>query len=210
MASPTLTRAGGRIYEALSPLATLDPENGWHLAHYVSALARMIDRPADWGGDQEDGTPGWALLFDPDTAPEEALEWLAQFVGVTLPPHLTAAQKRERIKSTDGFRRGSAAAMRAAPLPYLTGNKIVYMSERWGGDPYHVRVATITEETPDPLSVANALLEQKPAGVVLTYQVVDATDFDALRDTHVDFDDVALTFVDFNEVRENPTKQREG
>lgn len=207
MATPALTFTGEALYEALAPLAAEDEDHGYALAHYSGAQATMLDQVADWSRDQDDGTPGWAILMDPDRCPPEALDWLAQFVGVRFPFAMDPATKRARIKSTDGFKRGTPAAVRAAAQQFLTGSKTVYMTERWGGNAYAVRIATLASETPNPTLVTAALMDQKPGGILLTYQTVTGQDFNALRDTHTDFADVTATFVTFNEIRDNPTKQ---
>lgn len=206
MAPPVHTRVGARLADELLPLAAHDPDNGYALGHYLAACARLLDEVADYSGDREDGTPGWGWLFDPDAAPDEALEWLRQFNGVAFAAFTDAATRRARLKSTDGFRRGTPAALLAAVRPLLTGTQTVYLTERWGG-PYGVRLATLASETPFPAAVSAAAMDQKPLGLVLTFQTLSgAQDFNALRDTHQDFADVAATYVDLNEIRDNPTK----
>jgi hypothetical protein len=90
----------------------------------------MFDQIEGYARDRPDGTPGWAILLDPDLCPAEALPYLAQFVGVKLPEGLTEAQQRFRIKATDGFNRGKPSAIIAAAQQFLTGNKTVIIRER--------------------------------------------------------------------------------
>lgn len=121
--------------------------------------------------DTDDG-PGWSVLLDPERAPEWALPWLAQFAGVTLTPGVSVAQQRAEISSPPSFRRGTVGAMRAAAQIFLTGLQRVTIIEQDGG-PYLATALTYSAETPNPDSVERALLSQKPAGIILTYVVVD-------------------------------------
>lgn len=208
MAAPTLSRTAQRLYDALAPLAADDARHGYALAHYCAALAKLFDQVADVSRDDEDtGAPGWTVIFDPDEAPVEWLPWMAQFIGVNLPDWLPEADKRARIKAADGFRRGTVGAMVAAARAFLTGTRTVFLFERHGGSAYRLAVSTLASETPDPARVEQALVEQKPAGIVLTHNVVTGGDFNALRDTHSDFADVAATFANFDAVRDNPAQQ---
>lgn len=199
--------AAERLYSALRPLAEADEANGWALAHVCVAIARMLDTVADLSRDDEArGRPGWAIALDPDATPAEWLPWLAQFVGVTVPVSLPEDARRLRIRETDGFKRGTPAAVRGAARQHLTGTGTVYLTERHGS-PYLVTVATVAGETPSPAAVNAALQQQKPAGLILTHAVVVGGDFNALRDTHPDFADVTATFSDFDDLRADPTRQ---
>jgi hypothetical protein len=115
---------------------------------------------------------------------------------------------RQRIASTDGFRRGTVAAMTGAARATLTGLQRVDFRERTGGPlgapqtyaqlktgnptyaamkanysdylhaggspdyAYYLQVRTYTSETPDFTATRNALLSQKPAGLVLDFDHV--------------------------------------
>lgn len=211
MSVPTLTFTGQRLYDQLAPLATEDATYGWALAHFCAAFAAQLDEVADLSRDQDDGTIGWASLFDLDNVPAKFLPWLGLFVGVTMPGSLTAAAQRLRIRQTDGFRRGTPDAIQGAARQTLIGpdgtpdTATVFLEERIGGDAYHLTVATLTSETPDSAATQAAILAQKPAGLVLTYSTVTGGDFLTLRDTHTDFADVKATFATFADVRSNPS-----
>lgn len=204
-APPTLTHTGERLYESVAPLATEDAEHGYALAHFVSALAALFDEAADVSRDGEDGTPGYAQLFDPDTAPEAWLPYAAQFVGVTLSDRLPEASKRVRLRETDGFRRGTPDAILGAARQHLTGLGRAFLVERQGSA-YRLSVTTFTDETPDADLVRAALRPLIPAGIVWTLVVVTGTDFDSLTGTHTDFDDVTTTFSSFDDLRSDPTR----
>jgi hypothetical protein len=146
---------------ALAPLATPD------LATYAGAIGAMFAPVDDLVRDTDAGD-GWTALLDVDRAPADALAFLAQFVGV------------------DGFKRGSAGAVRAAAQQYLTGARRVIFRERDGGA-YRLTVITYTADTPDPAAVLRALLAQKPAGIILTHLVENGQDYQQVRTIHATY-----------------------
>lgn len=75
------TPLGAELYKAVQPLAYEDRQNGHALLHYLDAAIQAAQQAATYGRDTGN-TPGWGILMDPDTCPEEALEWLGQLVGV--------------------------------------------------------------------------------------------------------------------------------
>lgn len=158
-----------RLYVALAPLAGQDPANAWSLLILCNAIGAMFQLLEDYVRDSPEG-PGWSALMDLDRCPSEALPWLAQFAGVRLLPGTSDAEQRERVHSTDGFRRGTVEAITAAAQRTLTGAKTVGITERTGTDPpYCFTVTTYAPETPDTLATYNALLAAKPAGLKMTY-----------------------------------------
>jgi hypothetical protein len=164
---------------ALAPLATPD------LATYAGAIGAMFAPVDDLVRDTDAGD-GWTALLDVDRAPADALAFLAQFVGVRLQADLTDAAQRARIVGTDGFKRGSAGAVRAAAQQYLTGARRVIFRERDGGA-YRLTVITYTADTPDPAAVLRALLAQKPAGIILTHLVENGQDYQQVRTIHATY-----------------------
>jgi len=117
------------------------------LQDYLSGLGRMLDPVELLVRDSSEGV-GWSVIVDVDRCPNQYLDWLAQWVGVVIPQGLTTEQRRERVKSTDGWSRGSVQAIKSAPLPYLSGSRTVILSER-DSSPYHFTVATLKSETPE-------------------------------------------------------------
>src|SRR3954471_4082795 len=115
MALPfTPTRHHGELYEQVQPLAYDDANQNYALFKYTGAMSEPFDQIDGYARDTDDGKPGWAILLDADLCPVEALPWLAQFVGVSGLAGLTEQQQRDRIKSTDGFKRGTIQAMIAS------------------------------------------------------------------------------------------------
>jgi Phage tail protein (Tail_P2_I) len=175
-----------RLYDALAPLAIVDDENEWALLVYCNALGAMFQPIEDLVRDSPEG-PGWSALLDLDRCPDDALAWLAQFVGVRLLAGSTPDADRARIASTDGFRRGTVAAMIGAARATLTGAGVVVLRER-DHDPadtpayaYYLTVITYADETPDPAATARALGAQKPGGLVLDYRTATGQDWQSVK-----------------------------
>jgi len=195
-----------RLYAMLSPLAAADEDTGWSLLTYVNALGVMYQLIEDWVRDSEDG-PGWSLLLDVNRCPPEALPWLAQFIGVRLVSGQTDAQDRQRILSTDGFQRGTRAAMIGAAQATLTGAKTVLFRERSGNPAqspeyaYILDVSTYTSQTPNPTLTLNALLGQKPAGIILNYTTTPGQTWQQLKDSGQTWAQVKAAYPTWNDVR---------
>jgi hypothetical protein len=119
--TPPLSKTGTRLYDSVEPLTRDDEANGWPLAYYSNAFAAMLDPVLTLVSEQDDGTPGYAWLFNPDTAPAGWLPYLEFFAGVTPYPAVDEAGRRLRIKETDGRRRGTPRAIKGAARQFLTG-----------------------------------------------------------------------------------------
>ena len=148
-------------------------------------LLRWLDGPASLLGEVDDvvrdtDLPGWAAEFDPDRT--HRVRWTAQVLGVVVPASATDAQARTLIASRPSFRRGTVDAIVAAAQATLTGGRYVGVFER-DGSAYRLRVQTFTDETPNLAALTAALQAQKPAGIVLTVQVVPRTSYGALEAT---------------------------
>lgn len=208
MAQPELTWAGERLYESLEILAERDEANGWALAHFTAARASMLDTLADVLRTQDDGTPGWAIIWDPDRSPTLFLPFLARWYGITLDPGLSEQQIREAIKQTAGYRDGTPGELIGVARRFLSdpAGGTVYLTERIGGDPYHTGVATLTSETPDAAAVERAIMERKRAGEKLTYSTITGGTWADLNATHATWAEVALDFTDWADVRSDPTQ----
>lgn len=205
--APALESFAYTLYEGMEPVAWLDATVGWSLAFFCGALGTMFQEVQDLARDSPDG-PGWSAVMDLDRCPDGWLPWLAQFVGVTVVPGSTPEEMRARIQSTDGFRRGTPAALEGAAQATLTGNRIVYFRERDpnGVDPpYTLEVVTQTGETPDPDATLAALIAQKPAGIVLNYRLVQGQDWQELAQSGRTWRQVRDDFASWRDVRDNTT-----
>lgn len=180
----------GRLYAMLEPLAQLDIQAGWSLLILVNAIGTAYQLVEDWVRDTPDG-PGWSLLLDVNRCPPEALPWLGQFAGVRIPPALVVdADRRAWVASTDGFKRGTRAAIIGAARATLTGAQTVVFRERDGaamghpGSPdyaYGLTVITYTSQTPNPTATLNAILSQKPGGIMLVYRTATGQDYASVK-----------------------------
>ena len=180
-----------KAYQALGPWARADT-NQQLLAYLRVLLDPLLD--VDDIVRDTDTHVGWGVLMDVDAAPEWVLPWLAQFVGVTTLPGLSAPSQRLRIKKAAGFSRGTPAAIKAAAQQFLTGTKTVELYERDGGI-WRFRLRTYLSETPDSQKVYDAVLALKPAGVVLAYEVQNGIEINGLTGT---IDSLVGTIASYN------------
>jgi len=188
-----------RLYAALAPLAQKDVEVSWSLLVYCNAIGTMYQLIEDIVRDSPAG-PGYSALLDVNRCPAVALPWLGQFVGVRVPPGLSEQAQRNWIASTDGFHRGTRDALIGAAHATLTPPGQVVFRER-DGDPYYLTVITYTAQTPDPTATLNALLAQKPGGILLTYRTALGQDYSQLRARHATYAAVKAAYTDYNAVR---------
>jgi hypothetical protein len=163
---------GVELYEANEPLAYADELNDWALAALCESIGAMWQAVADLSEDR-DGRPGWAVLVDVETTPDNALPFLAQIPGVKLTHGATAVVQRDEVRRRSGQARCRPASMRLEAEPTLTGTQSVRILERVTSA-WTLTVITRTSETPDPAATLAALMRQKVGGDVLTHIVSDA------------------------------------
>lgn len=203
MPAPVPGSVGAEILDALAPMlySDSDPPQNNALAIYISSLGdKLIQEIEDYVSDDPiTGAIGYSVLVDINRTPDKVLPWLAQFVGATLTGGLSAANQRQQIRDLPNWRRGSVAAMRDAPKPYLTGAKTVIFRERFGG-PGKLTVITYTGQTPDSSAVLAALLSQKPAGITLTYNVLDGQDLQSVYTNFATLNDLYNHYTTLNGV----------
>ncbi len=186
---PVVSQAAEDLYAGLEPYAKLDTE--WHLLRWCEIVVqKTLAQIHGYVTDQADGTPGWAIIMDPDGAPPEVLPWLAQFVGVEVTDEMDEAAIRAAIKLPSGFARGTPAALVAAVKPSLTPPQTVLVDERYQDNAWRLRVRTLAVETPDPAATKAAAKSQKPIGIVLTYAAIVTWDWGDLQGEHATWGDV--------------------
>lgn len=203
MAMPVLASFAQELYDRLAPLQYDEANQDYALAKLCAAIGEMFQVVEDLSRDGTDldgkEAPGWSQLLDIDRTPNYALGWLAQFVGVTLRAGLTDAAQRQRIKNTDGWNRGTPAAIVAAAQQFLTGTQTVILRERFP-DAYSFQVLTRTSETPSSAQVLAALVEQKPAGLVMLYNTISGNDYQLLITNHSLYSNVFADYATYQGV----------
>lgn len=156
----TISAVGQQIFDSLGSVLA-----GAHGAPFAGAVGEMF-QGVDQILDPSDGTPPFAILYDPDRCPFAWLPWLADQYGVQLVEGDTEANWRTTIRDRPPAKRGRPATHIAAIKATLTGTKHVDFNER-DGSAYRLGVLTTPSETPDPAATLAASLSQKPAGIVL-------------------------------------------
>lgn len=182
-----------QIKESLGPFIRID-ESG-DLAAFIDSITEPIEAIYGIVGEEAQDY-GWSVVLDPDTCPDSALDWLAQFEGVEVTEEMTSAQKRLAIKAREGAARGRPATMVARVGRTLTGSRRVVIREREGGA-YQLYVRTLASETPDPDLTLAAILAQKPAGIVLDYETVTEGTYTDLLADYATYEDIPeLTYTE--------------
>jgi hypothetical protein len=200
VARPTVSEPTEQLYSALGPLTAGDEERDWPLLRICEALiAAFVEQIWQYVSDTDDGL-GWTLVMDPNRTPADALPWLGQFAGVELFPGQTEDERRAAIRDPAGFQRGTRGAMYRAVRATLTGAKTVQIHERVGGDAYHLAVETLPGQTPDPAVTLNAILSQKPIGLVLDVSTPTGQTWADVVSKHANWLAVDSTYPDWIDV----------
>lgn len=197
---PTVGSYAEAAYQAVSPLTYADEGLGWPLLSLLGAIGSLFQEIDDISRDTP-SAPGWSAVLDIDRAPADALAWLGQFVGVTLPTGIDPVRQRQTVRAAAGFARGTPAAIRAAAEPLLTGNRTVRIYER-DSSAYHLTVITYTSETPYPTETEAAIRAQKPAGLILDYAVRDGQEWETVKENNATWQDVKDNYVTWQGVRD--------
>lgn len=205
MPPPVVGSWAQKLYDRLGPITIPDAANGWPLKTFIGAIGdNFMQDIEDLVTDQEDGTPGWAILLNPDTCPAYALPWLGQLVGVKVDTTLNVTFQRQQIEAVGGWYRGSPNSMINASKPYLTGTKFVQLVERYGGNAYEILYITHTAETPTGAQLAAmqaAVIAQKPAGINLTFANYLGATWGDIKSGYATWQAVKNNFAFWNDVK---------
>lgn len=193
-----------RLRERTEQLAPDDADFGDAHRHLTRAMALALERVAEIY-DPDEGLPG-APLLDPETCPAWALPWLAQVLGVPLPPGLPEAEARVLVASVGGWARGTRGALLATAQALTTGTHTVFFEERnedADDPPYSFLIRTLESETPDSAALERALRLQKPGGLIMDYGTVAGLTWDALGGEYATWDDLGAAFSTWDRVIAN-------
>jgi len=197
----TLTTAGQRLYDSVTPLMKQDTGAGQIIC---AALATMLDPVVYVVSDNQDGSlPGWAPIFDPVNSPQW-LDFMGQFVGVHRPVGFTDAQMRMLVEEPTGFNRGTLPAITTALQATLTGTRTVLINTRVGAAPFVMTVATFTSETPNVQNSLLALQSQMPAWMQYTYNQVLGGTYAVLAASHASYTLMEAAHTTYADIPVNP------
>lgn len=186
------------LYESLGPFRE-DDETG-DLDALVRALTGPMETLYSIVGEQDQDV-SWSAALDPDRCPVSVLPWLAQWAGVRLTASMTVAERRQAIKDREGTTRGRPETIRARVERTLTGTKRIIIRERTPG-PYDLYIRTISTETPDATATERAIVEQKPAGIVLDYAAATGLTYIDVQSGFATYGDLAATGMSYGELSE--------
>lgn len=201
-AEPTHTPLGERLRDRTAPLAPSDADYGFAHAYLCEALSKPLLEVQEVF-DPEGDVPPVAPLLDPFLCPAFALPWLAQLIGLTLPPGTPEATARQLIYDAGGFRRGTVQSIRAVASYYLTGSQSVQFRERDGGDPYALEVVTLTSETADPVATEKAIARAIPGGIVFRFRTITSWDYQQMTAVGGTYSAQSAQYLTYQKLTEN-------
>ena len=187
------------LYQSLEPLHFGEYEQGYALAHYCKAIGLMFDYIDQLARQYE-----WESIVDPNEVPREGIRWLAQFVGVQIQRGTSEGAMRAKLLDRSGWYRGTPLAIANAAASTLTGDRKVILIERDDDNAWQLRVITATDETPNPSKTLDAVLEVKPAGIILDHQVLDTISYDLLAANYASYNAVQAGFTDYDDLANEP------
>jgi hypothetical protein len=156
------------ILAGLEPVNRAFPDRNGILAALVDSLAEPVQIVDDVARDT-DTHDAWQAIYDPDACPVELLAWLAQHVGVQLPPYADEAQQRALIGQSAGFYSGTVPTLihdvRMTLVSRTNGPAAVDFQRHVGGNPW-LEIITVREDELVSFDATYAAVQRdKPAGV---------------------------------------------
>src|SRR3954471_9923751 len=165
-----------------------DPDHS--LSVFLHGLGAMLKQVDDIAKDGPNGEPGWSQIFDLERAKTEWLPWIGQLVGYKVPPKPDTqsvaeyhAKQKERIITRSAYRRGTTQLLLEVIQEHLGGSRRVIIEERYGDDPYMIKVWVFEAEILTSIAeIKAAALAQKMAGLLMEFSTLDTTgDYNLLR-----------------------------
>ncbi len=117
-----------RVYNVFEPL-TLHQESA-DLIFYLGGIGELFQEVDELVRDTDGGDPGWSILLDVHRIPAKGLDWLAQFVGVTIDHDTDESGQRQQVRSHERWGRGTPLSMLGPAAHWLPDGARMYLSER--------------------------------------------------------------------------------
>ncbi len=113
--------------------------------------------------------PAYGDLLEAETCPARDLPYLAQYVGVVIPPGATEAEARSLVKAESGLERGTRQALEAA-IKRVLGSAPFTLQERTNakGEVAAYAFSVIVGPGGKTQALEEAIFAAKPAGLVMT------------------------------------------
>lgn len=192
--TPRVGPLAWRVYRALGPGMTgLDADNGYAHLDVCAVIAEPLVEP-------DALARNLGLIWDVDTRQGAQLDHLAQYVGVTRPPTYDDERMRTLIDERPAYQRGSPEAIVSAVRARLTGSRRAELTERDGGDSLVFRVRIYVSEIVSLADVEQAVLEQKPAGLVAIIEPFPGQDWQDVVNAHATWQDVIDAYPTWGDV----------
>lgn len=136
----------------------------------------------------------WRAWTDPEVAAFDRMGWLAAFTGLDL-TDVPDDQRRQAVNDLTLRAHGTEAALRGRVRLTLTGARQVMITCPYQGDPDHVYVRTLADETPNPAATLLAIRAEVPAWKRLTAEVAAAggLTYNALGAKYTTYDAMTTT-----------------
>lgn len=121
-----------RVWDLLLPIRLESTD----LNHYIGGIGELFQEIEDYAIDTPQG-PGWSPVVDVNRVPTKAIDWLAQFVGITINHDDSDDGMRQQLRSHDRWGRGTPAAILGEASKWIPEGSQLYMSER-NTNPWHI------------------------------------------------------------------------
>lgn len=183
-----------------------DASTGYVALRLMAALTSGLQRSSNilTLADPDTSLSGESELVKADRVPRAWLSWRGALVGVDVSA-LDVESARTIVAAASSARpRGSRASIATAvartlstpnPAPRVWAN----FSET---DPYRISIVTNIAQTPDPVATLQAAMAEKPAGMVLELQTVEAATWAEVEMAFATWADVEAAFATWADLEE--------
>ena len=204
---PDVHPAAERIYRLLPDyVRSADEATEYTALRLVSALAVSNERSTDMLTLADPGTSasGTCELMNAHRIPRAWLGWLGALFGVDISTWPVEIARDVVADAGAEHRSGSRTAIATAVARTLSNQ--VPPPRVWanlsGSDPYDITVVTNTAQTPDPVAALSAAMTEKPFGMHLQLQVVEATVLAEVEASFATLADIEAAFATLSAVEE--------